>query len=296
MRIINKFISVTGAIVIAASLTACGGGETGAVKSYDFKSVKTDPDIAAMVPQANRDKLKIAMDIPYSPAEFFDENNEPIGYEVDVVKALAQLMGVADVEIVEEDFDAILPKVNDGTYDMGVASLTLNKERMKQVNLISYIQAGFIYATRADNPNNFDTASPCGFKVAAQADTTQEETLRAMSQECVDIGKAPVEITVNPDQDVLIDQVIDGSVDAIIGESPMLAYAQANNEDFALIGEAFQVAPQGMAVAKSNPELAQAVQAGLQKMMDMGLLKDVLSPWGEEFIALNFATLNPPIA
>mgnify|MGYP001758907811 FL=1 len=75
-----------------------------------------------------------------------------------------------------------------------------------------------------------------------------------------------------------------------------MAYAESRNPKFATIGEAFQVAPQGPVTAKDNPELAKAIQAGLQKMMDTGMLKDVLAPWGEEFIALNYATLNPPIA
>jgi len=281
----------------AVALSSCAlAGKPGAMQSYDFNSIKPDPVIAAMVPQANRDTLRVAMDIPYSPAEFFDDNNQPVGYEVDVLKALSKLMGVSELKIADEEFDAIIPKVNDGTYDIGMASMTLNKTRMAQNNMVAYIKSGYIYGTQAGNPNNFDPANSCGLKVATQADTTQAETLQAASDSCVKAGKPAIQIVSDADQDKLVQQVADGTLDAIIGESPIMAYAESRNPKFATIGEAFQVAPQGPVTAKDNPELAKAIQAGLQKMMDTGMLKEVLAPWGEEFIALNYATLNPPIA
>ena len=298
MKLIVKMISAAaGAALLGATLTSCSGSTSSAgVKSYNFDSIKPDAEIVAMVPQANRDTLRVAMDIPYSPAEFFDDNNQPVGYEVDVLKALSKLMGVSELKIADEEFDAIIPKVNDGTYDIVMASMTLNKTRMDQTNMVAYIKAGYIYGTQAGNPNNFDPANSCGLKVATQADTTQAEILQAASDSCVKAGKPAIQIVSDADQDKLVQQVAEGTLDAVIGESPIMAYAESRNPKFATIGEAFQVAPQGPATAKDNPELAKAIQAGLQKMMDTGMLKDVLAPWGEEFIALNYATLNPPIA
>lgn len=297
MKPTMRLVGAACVAMTAVALSSCAlAGKSGAMQSYDFNSIKPDPVIAAMVPQANRDTLRVAMDIPYSPAEFFDDNNQPVGYEVDVLKALSKLMGVSELKIADEEFDAIIPKVNDGTYDIGMASMTLNKTRMAQNNMVAYIKSGYIYGTQAGNPNNFDPANSCGLKVATQADTTQAETLQAASDSCVKAGKPAIQIVSDADQDKLVQQVADGTLDAIIGESPIMAYAESRNPKFATIGEAFQVAPQGPVTAKDNPELAKAIQAGLQKMMDTGMLKDVLAPWGEEFIALNYATLNPPIA
>ena len=293
----TKIVAAMGVAILTVALTACGGQTNSAgVTSYNLDAIKSDPEIVAMVPQANRDTLRVAMDIPYSPAMFLDDQNQPIGYEVDVVKALARVMGVTNLEIIDEDFDAIIPLVNDGTYDVGMASITINKHRLYQANLVAYIQAGYIYGTQAGNPQNFDPADPCGRKVGVKSDTSQAETLYQTSESCVKAGKPAIQIVPDADQSKLVEQVATGTLDAIIGESPNLAYDESQNENFALAGEAFQVAPQGPATAKDNVELAKAMQAGLQRMMDTGLLKDVLAPWGEEFIALNYATLNPPIA
>ncbi|WP_341463417.1 ABC transporter substrate-binding protein [Mobiluncus curtisii] len=295
--VMKKIPAAAGAILLTLSLASCmGNSDSAGGKSYDFDSIKPDPEIVAMVPQANRETLRVVMDIPYSPAEFLDSNKQPVGYEVDVMKALSKLMGVSELKISDEDFDAIIPKVNDGTYDLGMASITIKKSRMAQVNMISYIQAGFIYGTQGGNPKNFDPANPCGLKVAAKSETSQENALQDVSASCLKAGKPAIQIVSSDNQEDLIQQVAAGTLDAIIGESPIMAYAESRNPKFATVGEAFHVAPQGPAIAKDNPELAKAVQAGLQKMIDTGLLNNVLSTWGEESIALHYATLNPPIA
>lgn len=297
MKTTMRLVGAACVAMTAVALSSCAlAGKPGAMQSYDFNSIKPDPVIAAMVLQANRDTLRVAMELHYSPAEFLDDANQPVGYEVDVLKALAKVMGIKEVQFIDEDFDSIIPKVNEGTDDLGMAALTLNKERLRQGNMVSYVEAGYSYATQRDNPKDFDPVSPCGFTVAAQSDTTQADTLQAASDSCVKAGKPAIQIVSDADQDKLVQQVADGTLDAIIGESPIMAYAESRNPKFATIGEAFQVAPQGPVTAKDNPELAKAIQAGLQKMMDTGMLKEVLAPWGEEFIALNYATLNPPIA
>ena len=297
MKFTMRLVGAACVAMTAVALSSCAlAGKPGAMQSYDFNSIKPDPVIAAMVPQANRDTLRVAMELHYSPAEFLDDANQPVGYEVDVLKALAKVMGIKEVQFIDEDFDSIIPKVNEGTDDLGMAALTLNKERLRQGNMVSYVEAGYSYATQRDNPKDFDPVSPCGFTVAAQSDTTQADTLQAASDQCVLIGKSPVTIITEPDQDKLISQVDQGSIDAIIGETPILAYNQAKYQNFEMFGEPFETAPQGPFIAKDNAELAKAVRAGLQKMMDTGMLADVLSPWGEETIALHYATLNPPIA
>lgn len=295
MRRLSKALAFLGATVFAFTLSACAE-KTEGVASFDFDKLEADLEIAAMVPAAQRDTIRIGSTIPYSPAEFYDADNQVVGYEIDAVNALAKVMGIKNVEIVNMDFDSLIPELNAGSIDLAAASIDVNKERLQQANMVAYIQAGYIYGSQAGNPKKFDYANPCGFSLATQADTSQQELIQEISDNCVAEGKSPVKIVADSDQDKLIKQVINGEVDAIIGESPMLKYAAVQNENFATVGEELQVASRGLVTAKNNEALAKAIQAGLQKMMDDGTLKAVLKPWGQESIALNFATLNPPIA
>ena len=57
----------------------------------------------------------------------------------------------------------------------------------------------------------------------------------------------------------------------------------------------FESAPQGVAIAKDDPQLAEAVQKAMQYLMDNGYLNDILASYGVETAALATATLNPTI-
>ena len=56
----------------------------------------------------------------------------------------------------------------------GISSFTINDERMKQVNMVSYFKAGTQWATAAGNPKGVDPDNACGKNIAVQSNTTQE--------------------------------------------------------------------------------------------------------------------------
>lgn len=296
MNKIRKIFTLLCTASLCLSLTACAGKANHAVDSFDTSTIPEDKEISSLVPAKNKELLKVAIDSPYIPAGFFDDKNQATGYEVDVVRALARVLGIKNVQFSDVDFDSILSQVDNGTYDMAAAAMTVKKSRMRDLNMVAYIQSGFIYGTQKNNPKNFDYGDPCGFTIAAKSNTSQEELLHDLSETCKETGKTAIKIVADKDQDKLINEVADGSIDAIIGESAIIKYAETRNKNFASVGESFQMAPQGLATAKNNEPLAKATQAGLQKLMDQGILKQVMAPWGVESFALNYATLNPPIA
>lgn len=291
-----KILSVCALACLSLLVTGCGGGtppNSAGVKSYDISKIKADSKLHEMLPPDKRDSWTAGSFMPYSPAEFFDDRNQPIGYEVDTLKALGKLMGVEDVQFKKEEFNSLLDRVNDGTYDLIMSTLTLKKSRMRQVNMVSFVNVGVIYAV---GPNSkFDYTNPCGFKVGARSDTTMMEALKAASDTCVAEGKEPIKIAEDQDQEVLNSQAAKGTLDAVLGEEPSMLYGQIKFKGFNTVGQNSDVAPQGPVFAKKDEAFAKAVQAGLQEMMDTGLLVDVLKPWGVESLALNYATLNPPL-
>ena len=60
-------------------------------------------------------------------------------------------------------------------------------------------------------------------------------------------------------------------------------------------GDTFESAPQGVAVAKADAQLTEAVQKAMQYLMDNGYLNDILASYGAENAALTTATLNPSV-
>src|ERR671936_1442853 len=126
------------AVGLALALTACGNkssGGGGASSAVPTPSV--DEALESKVPaQIKSDgKIVIGTDSTYAPSEFLDTDGKTvIGFDVDLFNAVAAKLGLK-TEWVPAKFDAIIPGVESGKYELGVSSFTINADRLKQVNM-----------------------------------------------------------------------------------------------------------------------------------------------------------------
>ena len=115
-------------------------------------------------------KLLIGTDSSYAPNEFLDTDGKTvIGFDVDLFNAVAAKLGLK-TEWQSAMFDAIIPGVQSGKYEIGVSSFTINDERKQQANMVSYFNAGTQWGTKKGNPNGVQPDDACGKKVAVQTD------------------------------------------------------------------------------------------------------------------------------
>ncbi|WP_300760368.1 transporter substrate-binding domain-containing protein [uncultured Bifidobacterium sp.] len=90
--------------------TASGDSKSSSnVTGYDVSGVTKDADITAMLPESvTKDKLTIGMDTSYAPAEFLAEDGKtPVGFDVDIAKALANMFGLEAVPQTEGTLEAL---------------------------------------------------------------------------------------------------------------------------------------------------------------------------------------------
>ena len=71
--------------------------------------------------------------------------------DVDLFNAVAQKFGVT-VGVPARRFDSIILGVGSGKYDIGVSSFTINDDRKKQVNMVSYFNAGTQWVVAKGQP------------------------------------------------------------------------------------------------------------------------------------------------
>lgn len=90
----------------------------------------TPPPVAAPVPGpiASSGKLAVAVNVPYPPNEFKDPSGKIVGFEIDLMDAVASALGLT-AEYHETDFAKIIPSVMDGTFDVGVSGMVDTKQR-----------------------------------------------------------------------------------------------------------------------------------------------------------------------
>lgn len=269
---------------------------TAAITPFDVTTIPVSEEVAALVPQAVKDRgvLRNGASTDYAPGEYLAEDGQtPVGYDVDIVKALAQAMGLKNGTTETAIFDTILPAL--GTkFDIGASSFTITAEREEAANLISYVQVGSAYAVAKGNPKGFNPADPCGTTIGVQNGTFQHDYAEKLSQECVDAGKEKIQVMPLDLQTDVSVKVIGGQYDATLADSTVIGFTISLAEgQLEQVGEVLEAAPQGIAVAKNDTELALAVQAAMQYLIDEGYLEKILEPYGSQDAALKTAELNP---
>ena len=269
----------------ALALTGCTTNTEGPEDSGEPRqevSLETDDEIAALVPAEIREKgvLVIGTNPPYAPNEFKNERGEIVGFDIDVMTAAAQLMGLR-AEFRESDFEKIIPAIEGGTMDMGASSFTVNDERLQTVDFVTYFEAGIQWASAAGTDVDPDDA--CGLSVAVQRTTvSDQEDVPARSEACVAAGNPAIEKVQFDSQDEASTAVALGKVDAMSADSPISAYAVKQSEGkMQLAGDVFDSAPYGWPVRKGS-ELAAALEAAADKLIETGDFEKIAQNWGLE--------------
>jgi polar amino acid transport system substrate-binding protein len=210
-----------------------------------------------------------------------------------VFNAVAAKLGLK-AEFVTAPFDNIIPSVQSGKYELGVSSFTINDERKKVVDMISYFEAGTQWGTKAGNPNGVNPDDACGKKIAVQKGTVQVDDVTARSKNCTDAGKPAITIDQYQGQDEATAAVVSGKDDAMLADSPVVAYAvKQTNEQLELLGEIYDSAPYGWVVKKGQGDFSQVLADALKATISDGSYVAALEKWGVEQGKIDDPKVNP---
>src|SRR3982075_2459966 len=170
----HKLVTRLGAPALAV-LAIAGGGSSSSSTSTSTPSTSSvsTPTVtgatAAQGPAAMKTKgtLDVATEAQYAPNEFVaPDGHTIIGMDPDLVKALAAVMGLK-VSVVNSTFEAIIPGLASGRYDLGASSFTDTKEREKTVDFVTYLSVGQAFLTKANGgPKPDKLADICGLTLS----------------------------------------------------------------------------------------------------------------------------------
>jgi polar amino acid transport system substrate-binding protein len=286
----------------AGSGGAASGSASASAQGFDTSSIAKDDAVAAMVPEAvsSDGKLTVASNLEYAPNEFVAaDGRTPVGFDIDIINAVARTMGL-EAQIENAGFDSIIPAIG-SKYEAGISSFTINPERIQQVNMVSYFTAGSALAVQKGNPDKIkadDVAGTalCGVTVGVQTGTIQQEQLEEVSKTCEAGGNKAIDLLPYDSQADVTTNLAGGKLQAMYADSPIVAYSvEQTNGQVEQLGGIDDAAPYGVVVAKNDPELASAVQAALQKLMDDGTFTQILDAWGQGEGGLSKAEVNPNV-
>jgi polar amino acid transport system substrate-binding protein len=236
--------------------------------------------------------IKIGTDPSYAPNEFLAADGKTVqGFDVDLFDAVAAKFGVK-TQWEPSKFPSIIAGVNGKKYDMGSSSFTINDERMKQVEMVSYFNAGTQWATQPGNPKGVDPDNACGKNIAVQTGTVQEtDDLPPRQKKC---GSNKINILSYSQQAEAASAVVSGKADAMLADSPIVAYAvKQSGQKMEALGDIYDAAPYGYVLPKGETEFGEAIVEALKQLETEGAYKSLLEKWGVEQGAISDFAVNP---
>lgn len=270
--------SIAGLAVVAALLvTGCGGDD-------DAPSKRRSVDVKAPDALVTDGVLTFCSDVAYPPMEFEGEDGIPTGADMEISERLAKLMKL-DHRVVNMPFDDVLPALEAGKCDAVISSLTNTKERREQVAFVDYLRFGLSIMVPTANEYDIDgIADLDGRTVAVQAGTTSDDLLkeRAASER-----EGPRIRGFAKDTDATA-AVKDGTADAYLGDSPVVAYHIGEEAlTYAFAGDPIDPEPIGIAVRKDDRAMRDAIQSGIDAMYEDGSMAKILKRWKLEDFAID---------
>jgi polar amino acid transport system substrate-binding protein len=294
-------ITLTASVaIVGLALSACGSNSLsttpGAATTTKAASQTVDPALVATVPAKIKSAgtIVVGVDTSYPPNEFLNADGKTAeGMDIDLFNAVAQKFGLK-VDWQTSNFSTIILGVNSGKYDIGVSSFTINPDRMKQVDMVSYYTAGTQWIVPKGNPKKVNIDNACGLNVGVQKGTVQIDDLTARSAKCTAAGKKAINQIVEELQVKVNADVVSGKADAMAADSPVALYAvKQTNGAVEALGDSYGAAPYGYVLPKNETAFANSIVAALKSLNTSGDYKKVLTTWGVESGAISNFAVNP---
>ena len=99
--------------------------------STEIGTGESADDLLAQIKE--RGNIVVAMEGTWAPWTYHDDNNDLVGYDVEVAQNIAEKLGV-EVEFVEGAWDGLLAGLDAGRYDIMVNGVGVTKERAEKYN------------------------------------------------------------------------------------------------------------------------------------------------------------------
>lgn len=258
-------------------------------------AVKADPTLTAMLPASMKSSgLRMTTSEGYPPMEMFaTDGSTLIGVDPSLGRAIANKLGVA-ISIKNEDFNAQIPGITTGRYDIIMSSMTDNPERRKTVSFVDYVQSGSGWVVKKGNPAKLgapDTA--CGKTIAVIDNGSSLALVEGFNKDCVAAGKPAINILKFAGDQEAILQVRNGRADAGVNDYPVAAY-RAQTSDGVLDAAVIDgpTSPWGIAMSQKDPKVVEAVQKALQALITEGSYGKILDAWNVQKMAVTSAVVN----
>ena len=215
--------------------------------------------------------LHMATEGTFPPYEYYD-NGQLVGIDIEVAGAIAEKLGMK-LETTDIAFDSIIPGVQAGKYDIGMAGVTVSEERLQQVNFSDSYATGVqvVIVKEGGKVQSLDDMADA--IIGTQSGTTG--FIYASS----DFGDDHVKsFTKTTDA---VEALKNGQVDCVLlDNAPAEALVEANPDaGLSILETAYTVEDYAIAINKENTDLQAKINAALAELVADGTLQSIIDKY-----------------
>ncbi|WMB28214.1 transporter substrate-binding domain-containing protein [Streptococcus didelphis] len=220
--------------------------------------------------------IKVATPGTYQPTSYYNDKNQLVGYEVDMVKEIAKRLDIK-VKFVETGFDQAFTTVDSGRVDMSLNNFDITPKRQKKYYMSTpykYGVGGMI--VRADGSSHISKSDLSDWKGKKAAGASGTEYMKVAQKQGAELVTYD-----NVTGDVYLNDVANGRTDFIPNDYPaqklFVDYMLSKNPDMNIKMSDVQYNPtkQGIVMRKKDKALAEKVNAVIKEMKKDGSLKKI---------------------
>ncbi len=221
------------------------------------------------------EKLRIGVEGAYPPFSWKEADGTLKGFDIDIAWALCEKMGV-ECELIEQDWDGIIPALLNRKYDAIIASMSITEERKKKVDFTNaYYNTPAKFVAAADAGFDATAAGLSGKVVGVQRGTTHQCYMEKAFPDA--------ELKLYPTQEEVFQDLAAGRIDAQISDSiqALEGFLETDaGEGYAFLGgDQYDLECHGegagIAVRKGNSELIAAFNNAIQAIRADGSYAEI---------------------
>ncbi|MGQ0611447.1 MAG: transporter substrate-binding domain-containing protein [Paracoccaceae bacterium] len=239
----------------------------------------TTAAIAQEVPDLGGREIVVVTENAYPPLQFLDASGAAVGWEYDAMAEIAKRLN-AVVSYQNISWDAMIPAVSEGQFDMGMTGITIRDDRKEQVDFSdSYMTSEMVMMVRGDEARFTDAASfaaNADLLMAAQPGTTP---FYVGVYEVLDGDEANPRIKLFETFGATVEALKAGDVDLVLTDGTAGAgYVEASGGGLKIIGDKLGTEDFGFIFPKGS-DLVAPMNAAIAAMRADGTIDALNTKW-----------------
>jgi polar amino acid transport system substrate-binding protein len=252
-------------------------------------------DLAKLLPErmVSAKTFTVAVALGSPPDDFRNEQGEIAGWEVDILRAATQAMGL-QLELRPTTFDTLIPGLQSKRFDAAVGQMGVTTVREQVVDMIGTLLANEQFAALADSTIKVNTLDDiCGLTVATTRGSREMAFAATQNPKCEAAGKQPINALAFSDGNGAAESLMSKRSDLFwLGSTAVSYFVNQSHGKTKVVGSYTDTSYIGVALSKGS-DMSAALQASIQHLIDDGTYQKIVQKWGLEKGAIKQAPLNP---